>query len=170
MHEEGFRRALTTVLNNYGRKIKMLKDDEKVSGEDCREGLTCVISVKLTDAQFEGQTKAKLGNSDIRTLVNTIVSEKLETFLEENPQVGRMILDKALTANRAREAAKKARESIRRKTALGGAAMPDKLRTGTKTTRSSPSFISSRVTPQAAPPPRAVIPGFRRSSHYGARC
>ena len=128
MHEEGFKRALTTVLNNYGRKIKMLKEDEKVSGEDCREGLTCVISVKLTEAQFEGQTKAKLGNSEIRTLVNNIVSDKLDTFLEENPQVGRMILDKALTANRAREAAKKARESIRRKTALGGAAMPDKLR------------------------------------------
>ncbi|WP_295580160.1 DNA topoisomerase (ATP-hydrolyzing) subunit B [uncultured Oscillibacter sp.] len=128
MHEEGFKRALTTVLNNYGRKIKMLKDDEKISGEDCREGLTCVISVKLTDAQFEGQTKAKLGNSEIRTLVNNIVTAKLDTFLEENPQVGRMILDKALTANRAREAAKKARESIRRKTALGGAAMPDKLR------------------------------------------
>ncbi|MCI8910293.1 MAG: DNA topoisomerase (ATP-hydrolyzing) subunit B [Oscillibacter sp.] len=128
MHEEGFKRALTTVLNNYGRKIKMLKDDEKVSGEDCREGLTCVISVKLTEAQFEGQTKAKLGNSEIRTLVNNIVSEKLDIFLEENPQVGRMILDKALTAGRAREAARKARESIRRKTALGGAAMPDKLR------------------------------------------
>ena len=128
MHEEGFKRALTSVLNAYGRKIKMLKDDEKVSGEDCREGLTCVISVKLTEAQFEGQTKAKLGNSEIRTLVNNIVSDKLEIFLEENPQVGRMILDKALTANRAREAAKRARESIRRKTALGGAAMPDKLR------------------------------------------
>ena len=128
MHEEGFKRALTTVLNNYGRKIKMLKDDEKITGEDCREGLTCVISVKLTDAQFEGQTKAKLGNSEIRTLVSGIVSEKLDTFLEENPQVGRMILDKALTAGRAREAAKRARESIRRKTALGGAAMPDKLR------------------------------------------
>ena len=128
MHEEGFKRALTTVLNAYGRKIKMLKEDEKISGEDCREGLTCVISVKLTEAQFEGQTKAKLGNSEIRTLVNNIVSEKLATFLEENPQVGRMVLDKALTANRAREAARKARESIRRKTALGGAAMPDKLR------------------------------------------
>ena len=128
MHEEGFKRALTNVLNAYGRKIKLLKDDEKVSGEDCREGLTCVISVKLTDAQFEGQTKAKLGNSEIRTLVNAIVTEKLNDFLEENPQVGRMILDKALTANRAREAAKRARESIRRKTALGGAAMPDKLR------------------------------------------
>ena len=128
MHEEGFKRALTNVLNAYGKKIGVLKNDDKVSGDDCREGLTCVISVKLTDAQFEGQTKAKLGNSEIRTLVNTIVSEKLEIFLEENPQAGRMILDKALTANRAREAAKRARESIRRKTALGGAAMPDKLR------------------------------------------
>ncbi len=128
MHEEGFKRALTTALNTYGRKIKLLKDDEKVSGEDCREGLTVVISVKLTEAQFEGQTKAKLGNSEIRTLVNAIVSEKLEIYLEENPAVGRTILDKALTANRAREAARKARESIRRKTALGGAAMPDKLR------------------------------------------
>ena len=128
MHEEGFKRALTNVLNAYGRKIKLLKDDEKVSGEDCREGLTVVISVKLTEAQFEGQTKAKLGNSEMRALVNAIVSEKLETYLEENPAVGRTILDKALTANRAREAARKARESIRRKTALGGAAMPDKLR------------------------------------------
>ena len=128
MHEEGFKRALTSVLNAYGRKIKLLKDDEKVSGEDCREGLTVVISVKLTEAQFEGQTKAKLGNSEMRALVNAIVSEKLEIYLEENPAVGRAILDKALTANRAREAARKARESIRRKTALGGAAMPDKLR------------------------------------------
>ncbi len=128
MHEEGFRRALTTVLNAYGRRTKQLKDDEKVSGDDCREGLSVVISVKLTNAQFEGQTKAKLGNSEIRTLVNAIVSEKLETYLEENPAVGRAILDKALMASRAREAARKARESIRRKTALGGAAMPDKLR------------------------------------------
>ena len=128
MHEEGFKRALTNALNTYGRKMKILKDDEKVSGEDCREGLTVVISVKLTEAQFEGQTKAKLGNSEMRALVNAIVSEKLETYLEENPAVGRTILDKALTANRAREAARKARESIRRKTALGGAAMPDKLR------------------------------------------
>ena len=99
MHEEGFKRALTNALNAYGRKIKLLKDDEKVSGEDCREGLTCVISVKLTEAQFEGQTKAKLGNSEIRTLVNAIVSEKLEQFLEENPAVGKAILEKALTAS-----------------------------------------------------------------------
>ena len=128
MHETGFKTALTRVLNAYGVKNGIIKGDDKVSGEDCREGITAIISVKLTDAQFEGQTKAKLGNSEIRTLVNAIVSEKLEIYLEENPAVGRAILDKALTANRAREAARKARESIRRKTALGGAAMPDKLR------------------------------------------
>ena len=125
MHETGFKQALTNVLNAYGRKMKILKDEEKVSGEDCREGLTAVISVKLTEAQFEGQTKAKLGNAHIRTLVSNLVSEKLEEFLEENPSVGKAILDKALTASRAREAARKARESVRRKTALGGAAMPD---------------------------------------------
>ena len=128
MHEEGFKRALTNVLNAYGKKIGVLKNDDKVSGDDCREGLTCVISVKLTDAQFEGQTKAKLGNSEIRTLVNAIVSEKLEIYLEENPAVGRAILDKALTAARAREAARKARDSVRRKTGLESGQMPDKLR------------------------------------------
>ena len=128
MHEEGFKRALTNVLNAYGKKAGLLKGDDKVSGEDCREGIACVISVKLTEAQFEGQTKAKLGNSEIRTLVNNIVTEKLSEYLEENPAVGKAILEKALMANRAREAARKARESIRRKTALGGAAMPDKLR------------------------------------------
>ena len=128
MHETGFKQALTSTLNAYGRRMNLLKDGDEIKGEDYREGLTCIISVKLTDAQFEGQTKAKLGNSEVRTLVSAIVSEKLEEFLEENPAVGRAILDKALTASRAREAARKARESIRRKTALGGAAMPDKLR------------------------------------------
>ncbi len=127
MHEEGFKRALTAVLNAYGKKMKILKDDEKVSGEDCREGLTCVISVKLTEAQFEGQTKAKLGNSEIRTLVGAIVSDKLEQFLEENPAAGRAILEKAMMASRAREAARKARESVRRKTGLESGQMPDKL-------------------------------------------
>jgi DNA gyrase subunit B len=128
MHEEGFKRALTNALNSYGHKAKILKDDEKVSGDDCREGLTCVISVKLTDAQFEGQTKAKLGNSEIRTLVNSVVSEKLDIFLEEHPAAGRAILEKAMTAARAREAARKARENIRRKNALDGATLPGKLR------------------------------------------
>ena len=127
MHEEGFKRALTTVLNAYGRKMKLLKNDDKVSGEDCREGIACVISVKLTEAQFEGQTKAKLGNSEIRTLVNNVVSEKLEIYLEENPAVGRAILEKAMMANRAREAARRARENIRRKNALEGATLPGKL-------------------------------------------
>ena len=129
MHETGFKAALTRVLNAYGTKYGMIKDgDDKVSGEDCREGIAAVISVKLTEAQFEGQTKDKLGNAYIRTLVDNIVSDQLSVYLEEHPVVARTILDKALTANRAREAARKARESIRRKTALGGAAMPDKLR------------------------------------------
>jgi len=128
MHETGFKAALTRVLNSYGLKYGMIKENDKVSGDDCREGITAVISVKLTEAQFEGQTKAKLGNAHIRTLVDNIVSDQLMVYMEEHPQIARMILDKALTANRAREAARKARESIRRKSALGGAAMPDKLR------------------------------------------
>ena len=128
MHETGFKTALTRVLNAYGMKCGMIKEGDKVSGEDVREGITAVISVKLTEAQFEGQTKAKLGNASIRTLVDNVVSDQLSVYLEEHPVVARTILDKALTANRAREAARKARESIRRKTALGGAAMPDKLR------------------------------------------
>ena len=127
MHEEGLKRALTTVLNAYGKKANIFKGEEKVSGDDCREGLTCVISVKLTEAQFEGQTKAKLGNSEMRTLVNNVVSDKLEQFLEENPAVGKAILEKALMANRAREAARKARENIRRKNALEGSTLPGKL-------------------------------------------
>jgi len=128
MHETGFKAALTRVLNNYGTRVGIIKGDDKVSGEDCREGLSAVISVKLPDAQFEGQTKQKLGNSEMRTLVDSVVSDRLDQFLEENPAVARAILDKAMMANRAREAARKARESIRRKSALGGAAMPDKLR------------------------------------------
>ena len=128
MHETGFKAALTRVLNSYGLKYGMIKEGDKVSGEDVREGISAVISVKLTEAQFEGQTKAKLGNAHIRTLVDSIVNDQLAVYLEEHPMVARTILDKAMTANRAREAARKARESIRRKTVLGGAAMPDKLR------------------------------------------
>ena len=127
MHEEGLKRALTNVLNAYGKKAGIFKGEEKVSGDDCREGLTCVISVKLTEAQFEGQTKAKLGNSEMRTLVNAVVSDKLEQFLDENPGVGKSILEKALMANRAREAARKARQNIRRKYALEGSTLPGKL-------------------------------------------
>ena len=127
MHETGFKAALTRVLNAYGRKINIFKDGESLSGEDCREGLTAVISVKLTNPQFEGQTKAKLGNSDMRTLVDSVVSDKLEQFLEENPAVGRIIIEKAQTASKAREAAKRARENVRRKNALEGATLPGKL-------------------------------------------
>ncbi len=127
MHETGFKTALTRVLNAYGHKAKLLKDDESLSGDDVREGLTAVISVKLTNPQFEGQTKAKLGNSEMRTLVDSVVSDKLEQFLEENPVVGKAVVDKAMTASRAREAARRARESVRRKTGLESGQMPDKL-------------------------------------------
>ncbi len=127
MHETGFKTALTRVLNNYGMKNGIIKGDDKVSGEDCREGITAIISVKLTDAQFEGQTKAKLGNAYIRTLVDQIVNEQLATYFEEHPATAKVILEKAMMANRAREAARKARESIRRKTGLESGQMPDKL-------------------------------------------
>ena len=128
MHEEGFKRALTNVLNAYGVKKGYIKGDDKVTGDDVREGLTAIVSVKLTEAQFEGQTKAKLGNASMRTLVSNIVTQQLTEFLEENPAVGKLILDKAMMANRAREAARKAREAIRRKTGLESGQMPDKLR------------------------------------------
>jgi len=127
MHETGFKTALTRVLNDYGKKFNFLKGEEKLVGEDVREGLCAIVSVKLTEAQFEGQTKTKLGNSEIRTLVDNIVSEGLTNYLEENPAVARKILEKAISASRAREAARKARELTRRKTALEGASLPGKL-------------------------------------------
>ena len=127
MHETGFKTALTRVLNAYGVKNGIITGDDKVSGEDCREGITAIISVKLTDAQFEGQTKAKLGNAYIRTLVDQVVNDQLTTYFEEHPAVAKAVLDKAMMANRAREAARKARESIRRKTGLESGQMPDRL-------------------------------------------
>ena len=126
-HEVGFKSGITKVLNDYGRKYSILKSDEKLSGEDVREGLTAIISVKLEDAQFESQTKAKLGNSEIRTLVETMITEKLTDYLEENPATARVIIEKSVTAARAREAAKKARELTRRKGLLESASMPSKL-------------------------------------------
>ena len=128
MHETGFKTALTRVLNNYGMKNGIIKGDDKVSGEDCREGITVIISVKLTDAQFEGQTKAKLGNAYIRTLVEQIVNDQLATYFEEHPATAKLILEKAMMANRAREAARKARENARRKTGLESGGMPEKLK------------------------------------------
>ena len=127
-HETGFKTALTKVINDYARKVGVLKDaDKNLSGEDAREGVCAVVSVKLPDAQFESQTKAKLGNSEVRVIVDNIVNEKLGEFFEENPSVARAIIDKALAASRAREAARKARELTRRKGALEGINMPDKL-------------------------------------------
>ncbi len=127
-HETGFKNALTRVFNDYGRKYNFLKDaDKNLSGDDVREGITAVISVKLTDAEFEGQTKGKLGNTDITPLVNQMVYEKLSTYFEENPSVARAIFNKALDASRAREAARKAKELARRKSALEGNSLPGKL-------------------------------------------
>ncbi len=127
-HEEGFKRALTRVMNDYARKFNKLKENDKnLSGEDVREGLTAVISVKVKEAQFEGQTKAKLGNTEVRTMVDKLISDKLAVFLEENPAVAKAIFEKALASARAREAARKARESVRRKSALESAQLPGKL-------------------------------------------
>ncbi len=127
-HEEGFKRALTTVMNEYARKFGKLKDNDKnLSGEDVREGLTAIVSVKLKEAQFEGQTKAKLGNTEVRTMVDKLVREKLMIYLEENPAVSKAIFEKALASARAREAARKARENVRRKSALESAQLPGKL-------------------------------------------
>ena len=127
MHETGFKTALTRVINTYGQKNNIIKGDDKVSGEDVREGIAAVISVKLPEAQFEGQTKQKLGNAYIRTLVDSIVNEQLTEYFEEHPAAAKAILEKAMMANRAREAARKARESVRRKTGLESGQMPDKL-------------------------------------------
>ncbi len=127
-HEEGFKRALTYVMNEYARKFGKLKENDKnLSGEDVREGLTAIISVKLKEAQFEGQTKAKLGNTEVRTMVDKLVRTKLMTYLEENPGVSKQIFEKALASARAREAARKARENVRRKSALESAQLPGKL-------------------------------------------
>ena len=128
-HQDGFKQALTRVLNAYARKNNLLKDSDKnLSGEDCREGLTAIISVKLREPQFEGQTKGKLGNTEMRQVVSAIVTDKLTTYFEENPQVARTIIEKAITASRAAEAARKAREATRRKSPLEGVGLPSKLK------------------------------------------
>ncbi len=127
-HEDGFKRALTRVMNDYARKFNVLKEnDRNFSGEDVREGLTVVISVKIINAQFEGQTKAKLGNTEIRGLIDNLITEKLFIYLEENPATAKAILDKALSAAKARDAARKARDLVRRKSALETASLPGKL-------------------------------------------
>ena len=127
MHETGFKTALTRVINEYARKNKMIKEDEKLEGTDMLEGLTCVISVKVLEAQFEGQTKTKLGNATVRTLVNNIVGEKLSTFFEENPKIAKAIVGKTIDAAHAREAARRAKENARRKGPLDSLSLPGKL-------------------------------------------
>ena len=154
-HEEGFKRALTSVMNDYARKFGKLKDNDKnLSGEDVREGLTAIISVKLKEAQFEGQTKAKLGNTEVRTMVDKLVREKLMVYLEENPAVSKAIFEKALASARAREAARKARESVRRKSALESAQLPGKL-----------ADCQSRDSSETE-----ILEEYRRSFRSGARC
>ena len=126
-HETGFKNALTKVINNYGKKFGYLKDDDKLLGDDVREGLTAIVSVKLTNCEFEGQTKGRLGNPEVRPFVDKIVTEKLMNYFEENPTVGKAIFDKSVQAQKAREAAKKARELTRRKSALESSSLPGKL-------------------------------------------
>lgn len=126
-HETGFKNALTKVINNYGKKFGYLKDDDKLLGDDVREGLTAIVSVKLTNCEFEGQTKGRLGNPEVRPFVDKIVTEKLMNYFEENPTVAKAIFDKSVQAQKAREAAKKARELTRRKSALDGTSLPGKL-------------------------------------------
>ncbi len=126
-HEAGFKNALTKVINEYGRKMNLLKDKEKLSGEDVREGLTAIISVKLTECEFEGQTKGRLGNPEVKPFIEKLVMEKLMNFLEENPETAKLIFEKSMSALRAREAAKRARDAERKKNAFGNASMPEKL-------------------------------------------
>ena len=164
MHLEGFKAALTKVLNDYGQSSKTLKENEKLSGDDVREGLTCVLSVKLPEPQFEGQTKTKLGNSEIRTLVNRVLQAKLGEYLEENPKVAKELITKAITAQRAREAARKARESFR-KGVMEGTSLPGKLADCSDTNPPIPRtarYSSWRAIRQAAPPSTAGTVRYRR--------
>ena len=126
-HLEGLKAGLTKVINDCGQKLKVLKDNEKLSGEDVREGITAIISVKLPNPQFEGQTKTKLGNSEMRGMVSRVLVDKLGEFFEENPKVARDLIQKSVTAQRAREAARIARENFRRKGAFDGMSLPGKL-------------------------------------------
>lgn len=170
-HEEGFKRALTRVMNDYARKYNILKDSDKnLSGEDVREGLTVIISIKLKEAQFEGQTKTKLGNTEIRTLVEGMVSEKLSTYLEENPATAKAIFEKALAASRAREAARKARELVRRKTALESASLPGKLADCQSRDSSETEIYIVEEIPLVDQLKVGVIEGFKLYYLFGVKC
>ena len=169
-HLTGFRSALTRSSTTTPDAPEILKDDDaNLSGDDVREGLTAVISVKLAEPQFEGQTKTKLGNPEVKGQVETAVAEGLAQYLEENPADGRRIIEKCLTAARAREAARKARDLVIRKGALEGRRCPASSPTARSATRARASSTSSRVTPPAAPPSRAATAASRRSCRCAAR-
>lgn len=169
-HEDGFKRSLTRVMNDYARKYNILKDNDKnLSGEDVREGLTVIISVKLKEAQFEGQTKARLGNTEIGTLVSNLITDKLTTYLEENPATARYF-DKALAASRARDAARKARDLVRRKSALESAALPGNWLTVKAVTPTKLKFTSSKEIPPEVPPKVEETANIRQSFRFGAKC
>jgi len=170
MHATGFRTALTRVLNSYARKNGYLKEsDENLTGEDVREGLTSIVSVKLKNPQFEGQTKAKLGNPEARTAVETVVGEALGAFLEERPQDARAILEKVILALKARKAAKAAKDTILRKGALEGLALPGKLRTANRATLRSRKFFWLREILRGVPRSKGEIGVFRQYCRFAER-
>ena len=170
-HETGFKTAITRVLNDYGKKYNILKAEEKLTGEDVREGLTAVISVKLEDAQFEGQTKAKLGNSEVRTLVEGIINEQAaKSFWRKTPIPARVIIEKAIAASRAREAAKRARELTRRKGLLESSSLPSKLADcNERQMEYTEHLSSSRAIRPAAPPRTGATASFRPFSRCAVR-
>ena len=171
MHETGFKTALTRAINDYAHKFKLLKEDDRnLSGEDVREGLCAVISVKLTEAQFEGQTKTKLGNAFIRGMVDSLMYDGLSAYLEENPASAKLIVEKATTAQRAREAAKKAREATRRKTALESASLPGKLADCQERDPALTEIYIVEGDSAGARPKTAATAGSRRFCPFGAKC
>ena len=171
MHEEGFKKSLTNAVNRYARAPSLLKEkDDNLQGEDIREGLTAIVSVKLRDPQFEGQTKAKLGNVPMRSLVERATNDKLADWLEEHPAEARQVVTKSIQAARARLAARQARELTRRKSALDGAGLPGKLADcSSRNAPRSPSCSSSRASRPAARPRTPATPGSRPSCPSGAR-
>lgn len=170
-HETGFKTALTRVFNDYGKKFNILKDsDKKLSGDDVREGLTAIVSVKLTEAQFEGQTKGKLGNTDITGLVSSMVYEKLMTYFEENPQTAKAILNKALDASRAREAARKARDNARSKSGLENTRLPGKLADCSSNEPELCEIYIVEGDSAGAPQKRDETEFIRQSCRFGVKC
>ena len=170
-HETGFRTALTRTLNAYGSKNKVFKNEKfALSGEDTREGLTAVVSVKVPEPQFEGQTKSKLGNSEVRGIVESLVGKELGEYFEENPSMIKKVLQKAMDAARAREAARKARELVRRKGVLDGGGLPGKLLDCSSKTRKIRKFFWWRATRPEGRQHKVAIVRFKRFCQCGASC